>query len=139
MLIAGMAQAVVVVEAQHRSGALNTAKWAKDMGIVVMALDSSPGARRLIQSGAGRVNNAEDILNILSGGDGVATTEMPEDPDQRAALALLGEGGRSIDEIARQLGWRVARAAAAVLRLELAGLVSSAPDGSFHAGPGLLP
>lgn len=132
-LIAGMARGVVVVEAQLRSGALNTARCARGMGIPVMALDSSPGARLLLQGGAGRVESVENILNVIAGGPGAAPPAL-EDPDQRAVLEVLGGEERSLDQIAQGLGWRASRTAGALLRLELLGLVLPAADGRFTRG-----
>jgi DNA processing protein len=57
-LIAALAEAVVVVEATVRSGALSTARWAADLGREVLAVPGSirnptaAGTNRLIRDGA---------------------------------------------------------------------------------------
>lgn len=71
-LIAGLARAVVVVEAAHRSGALNTANWAEQLGRHVLAVPgpaSSPmsrGTHALIRERqAVLVQDADDVLEVL--------------------------------------------------------------------------
>lgn len=45
-LIAGWSKAVLVAEARHRSGALNTARWARDSDITCFAVPCFPGSPR---------------------------------------------------------------------------------------------
>lgn len=70
-IIAGLAQAVIVVEAAGRSGSLITAREALDLGRDVMAVPGHPfdarafGCNALIRDGAVLVRNAEDIIAAL--------------------------------------------------------------------------
>ena len=70
-VIAGLALAVVVVEAAEKSGSLITAGFAGEMGREVMAVPGlvtsaqSSGAHRLIQDGAGLVQGWEDVVGLL--------------------------------------------------------------------------
>ena len=70
-IIAGLAEAVVVVEAAGRSGSLITARDALDLGREVMAVPGHPfdgrasGCNLLIRDGAHLVRNADDILAAL--------------------------------------------------------------------------
>jgi DNA processing protein len=130
-LIAALSQAVVVVEARRRSGALLTAEHARALGVPVLALPGSPGGQELLAIGAGQVTSAEEVLSVLAGAPPRRPSIEPEDADQRAALALLSGAGRPMDELSAALGWRPARTAAALLRLELAHLVRSLPGGRF--------
>jgi DNA processing protein len=131
-LIAAWARVVVVIEAPSRSGALITAALARRMEIPVLCRDAGAGARRLLRSGAGLVERADDVLRVLAGDRPRTRHEIPEDPDQRDLLALLLEKKVvSVDEAVDRLGWTPSRAAAALIRLELAGLASSLPAGGF--------
>jgi len=71
-IIAGLAQAVIVVEAAGRSGSLITAREALDLGREVMAVPGHPfdarafGCNALIRDGAVLVRNAEDVITALS-------------------------------------------------------------------------
>ena len=71
-LISALSQAVVVAEANAGSGSLITTKDAADRGVEVMAFPGSPldprssGCNKLIKEGAHLVQNAEDIVSIVS-------------------------------------------------------------------------
>ena len=70
-IIAGLAQAVVVVEAAAKSGSLITARDALDLGREVLAVPGHPfdarasGCNLLIRDGAQLVRNAEDVIAAL--------------------------------------------------------------------------
>jgi DNA processing protein len=70
-IIATLADAVVVIEAAVRSGSLNTASWASDRGIPVLAFPGdvddpkAAGTNGLIRDGAILVRNDVDILRTL--------------------------------------------------------------------------
>lgn len=71
-IVSGLARAVVVVEAAHRSGSLITARLALDQGREVLAVPGHPmdaraaGANTLIRDGATLVRGAEDVLAALT-------------------------------------------------------------------------
>lgn len=101
-IIAGLARAVVVVEAAARSGSLITARDALDIGREVMAVPGHPfdarasGCNLLIRDGATLVRGAEDVLEAMgpapvSGAAGVAGA-APADPVPvpRSVTALPG-------------------------------------------------
>ncbi len=70
-IIAGLSLAVVVIEAAEKSGSLITAGFAADEGREVFVVPSRvedggfAGSHRLIQSGAGLVTCADDVLAAL--------------------------------------------------------------------------
>ncbi|MGB0959350.1 MAG: DNA-processing protein DprA [Halocynthiibacter sp.] len=70
-IVAGLSQAVIVVEAAARSGSLNTARTALDEGREVMAVPAHPfdgrgfGCNALLKDGAVLVRSAKDILEAL--------------------------------------------------------------------------
>ena len=72
-VIAAMSLAVVVVEAAEKSGALITAGCAAELGREVLAVPGrvtspeSRGAHRLIQDGAGLVQDVDDVIRALPG------------------------------------------------------------------------
>ncbi|WP_428408905.1 DNA-processing protein DprA [Hyphococcus sp.] len=103
-LISGLSRGVVVVEAAAKSGTLLTANFALDQGREVFAVPGSPldprcqGANRLIRDGATLVENAQDVIDVLSQQRGVAASGrdlfdwaegMSEREPDPAALASL--------------------------------------------------
>ncbi len=70
-LIAGLSQAVVVIEAAVQSGSLITADYALNQGKEIFVIPGSPldprcsGSNKLIKQGAFLVESAQDILDVL--------------------------------------------------------------------------
>lgn len=143
-IISGLGLGVVVIEAAERSGSLITARLAAEQNREVMAVPGSPldprarGANRLIRDGAALVQDAGDVLAILSGlraPDVEAPAGAGYDgppPDPRALdsavdaargriLELLSPAPVTRDEIARLAGVDVRVALAVLVELELAG------------------
>ena len=77
-IISGLAPAVLVVEADERSGALITSRYALEQGRDVYAVPgpvtspASRGCHSLIQDGARLITSAEDVLSELDGPGAVA-------------------------------------------------------------------
>lgn len=101
-IVSGLARAVVVVEAAHRSGTLITAKCALDQGRDVMAVPGHPmdaraaGCNALIRDGALLVRSAEDVLAAI-GLDAAKTVVPPPmassltNSDSRTGLQRVAE------------------------------------------------
>ncbi|AHD10614.1 DNA-processing protein DprA [Phaeobacter gallaeciensis] len=99
-IIAGAAQAVVVVEGAAKSGSLITARDALDLGRDVLAVPGHPfdaraaGCNMLIRDGAQLVRNAQDVIEALPPMDlshRVVTelSDRPVPPPEAAASARL--------------------------------------------------
>jgi len=141
-IISGLSQAVIVVEAAARSGALVTANLAVDQGRDVFAVPGqadnpkSDGTINLIKQGALVATSADDILesigwDISSSKNQTEIKQRPMeidlDPDEQRVCDLIGRGPLQFDELARTLGLSSARLSAMLLKLELAGLVTRRP------------
>ena len=104
-LIAALADAVVVVEAQVRSGALITADHALDLGRDVLAVPGWPafsgagGTNALLKAGAGLVESVEDLHGWL--GSGRPGRGRP--PDGDPVLSALRDAPAYPDELAARL------------------------------------
>ena len=142
-IVAALADAVVIVEAAARSGALNTASWAGNLGIDVLAFPGdvdrpkAAGCNALIRDGATLVRDASDVLAAL----GIATASAPgtasslavrDDPLEAAIVRALRSGPLSLDEIAAAANASAAPVLSALVTLELCGLVSRR-GGAFAA------
>ncbi len=135
-IIAGLSQAVVVVEARERSGALITADFAVEEGREVLAVPGeitsalSAGTNGLLRVGAAPVLGVEDILVPL-GLDPAEVRSVPNGPAALVHAAVL-EGPGDIDLLASRAGLPVSQAAAALVDLELQHLVTI-EDGVYRA------
>jgi DNA processing protein len=142
-VVAALADGVVVVEAATRSGALNTASWAADRGIPVMAFPGDVGRPKaagclaLIRDGATLVRDAADVLAQL----GIAAAPARARPAAVTApagdriLTLLEEGPADADTIVASSDLPPVLALARVGELLAAGTIVSDPDGRFRRSP----
>lgn len=134
-IIAGLASAVLVVEAAETGGALITAGAALEQGRHVFAVpgdvgrETSRGCNMLIRDGATPVLDPADLVASLSLLLGPARADPGAGPGPdldaaaRALLAALPAGGALLEDAAAAAGLPADRALAIVSRLELAGLV----------------
>ncbi|MGH3557926.1 MAG: DNA-processing protein DprA [Mycobacterium sp.] len=135
-LVAAFAGAAVVVEAGLRSGAANTAAWARALGRVVGAVpgpvtsSASTGCHALLRAGAEVVTRAEDIVELVGRIGELApepsrpTTALDglSDAERQVYEALPGRGVATVDEIAVAAALEPARILAPLAMLEIAGL-----------------
>jgi DNA processing protein len=143
-IVAALADGVVVVEAAARSGALNTASWAADRGVPVMAFPGdverakAAGCLALIRDGATLVRDAADVLAQLglavpaAEPAAVATT----DPVDARILRLLDAGPADADAVVASSDLPPVLALARVGDLVAAGAIVAGPDGRFRRSPG---
>lgn len=131
-IVAALADALVVVEAPARSGALNTASWAAGR-IPVLAIPGDvdrrhvAGCHALIRDGAILARNAEDVLEALGLTKPpplpLARADDGDDPLARALLDALDRGPAGIDDLVAQSGSGAAAVMAALTMLELRGAI----------------
>jgi DNA processing protein len=149
-IIAGLSRAVVVVEAELRSGSLITARLAAEQGREVLAVPGSPldprakGTNDLIRQGAALCEGAEDVLRALEGLRGFREPERdvyasgpaaePDDALRREVAALLSPTPVSRNEIVRATGAAAPAVFAALVELSLAGRCELLPGGMVSSG-----
>jgi DNA processing protein len=156
-LVAAVVGAAVVVEAGLRSGAANTAAWARALGRVVAAVpgpvtsSASAGCHALLRNGAELVTRADHVVELV-GHIGELACDEPHpttpldglsDAERRVYEALPGRGAATVDEIAVASGMVPELALGPLAMLELAGLVQR-QDGRWRivraaAGQGAPP
>lgn len=136
-LVAALAGATVVVEAGARSGAANTAAWARALGRPVGAVPgpvtsaASVGCHALLRGGADVITRAEDIVELVghvgelaSETRGAATPlDDLDDVEQQVYDALPSRGTQTADEIAVTSGLPPTQVLGPLAMLEVAGLV----------------
>lgn len=130
-IVAGLCAATVVVEAREQSGALITADLALEEGREVLAVPGeitaslSHGTNALLRLGAIPVTSAADVLEAIGVEPPDPIAPQPPDGPAAAALSALSTGALTVDEVARATGLSAAKVAAALVELELAGLVEA--------------
>jgi len=116
-LIAALADAVIVVEADVQSGSLSTARAAREQGRVVAACPGSRGCERLLATGAALVQNVDDAFALLRG-----TPRYPVPPvlDEIATQVrdAIAAGANGIDAIVERTGLPVRSVLRALPQLE---------------------
>ncbi len=138
-IVSGMSDAVVVVRAGERSGALITAEWARSQGVPVFAVPGdvrdplSAGPLGLLRRGARLATSAQDVLEPL----GITAAAAPQlelpvlSAGASALLSALGRRPRHADEVARAAGVAPGAALAGLLSLEIEGLCEQRPGHYF--------
>lgn len=157
-ILAGIARAVVVVQAGHRSGALITVKHANAIGVEVLAvpgpadLPASAGVNELLRDGAGLATCAADVLSMLGeaagaytgsvrAGAGSSENQVEELPlftsaesgsEDGLLLSVLKDGPVHVDALSAQTGLPIPATLARLARMELEGRVRALPGGRYE-------
>lgn len=130
-LVAGIADAILITEANARSGTLNTAMHALDQGKEVFVVPGnitspqSAGCNALIRQGATPVTCAEDILAVIAPHHKAGQPQLPlgDTPAESAILQALSSGLRDADEIQRTTAIDAAEFTTALTMLEINGTI----------------
>jgi DNA processing protein len=132
-IISGLSLAVVAVEAGETSGALITAEFAAEQGREVFAVPGSilapqsKGTNRLIQNGALPLLTPADLLQALNltrvGAQKSARKILPADEVEAQLINTLGSEPMHVDEIRNQTGLPIEKVSAALVMMELKGMV----------------
>jgi len=145
-LIAGLADATIVVESAERGGALVTADIAFSYGRDVFAFPGrvgdafSEGCNRLIQTNkAGLITSAQDVVKAMNW-DVAEKTTAPrqsallfekERPKSPILDAIAEKGQLHIDELSALLGVPVHLLSPQLFELELTGYIKTLPGGVY--------
>jgi len=139
-IIAAVAPVTIVIEAGFRSGALNTASQALELGRIVAAVpgpidsDQSRGSNQLLRDGAVLIAAADDALALLGisrpKGADYAVPVLP-DSEQKVWDALAG-GLTEMDSLPATTTLSMAECLAAVTSLEILGLVECSLAGEVR-------
>ena len=154
-VIAGLCDAVVVIEAPQKSGALITARHAYESGRDVWAVPGPVGvaecvgSNRLLADGAGVLWDVPEFVNAVA--SRAASPELPlpneappADPapvpaglpeGEAAALRGVGFGPAEVDAVAARSGVGVRELLPALALLELKGYVTRNAGGAYVRRP----
>lgn len=145
-IIAGLCDAVIVIEAAKTGGALITADIANSYNRDVFAVPAkvndlqSEGCNNLIKTHkAALIQSAQDVMYIMDWQDSKPSkkqkqTELFQDlaADERSCLSVLtNDSGVYVDEIAILLSKTQSQTAALLLNLELKGIIQCLPGKKY--------
>lgn len=153
-VVAGICDAVIVVESDVNGGSMITARFAGEQGRLVYAVPgridqaTSAGCHQLIRDGATLLTSVDDILNELSYLDGLRPAPIPqrEGAEEEAIPEVAAAGAEaeilkcfaggevlSIDHLAEKCGRPVHEVAVLLMQLELKRRIAKRSDGAFEA------
>ncbi len=152
-IVAGMSEAVIVVESDVDGGSMITARFAGEQGRLIFAVpgridqNSSAGCHQLIRDGATLLTSLDDILSELNYLDGMRPQPIGEKPadvaagrpanltEDEARVLECFRGGAILapDALANLTALSAAQLSATLMMLELKRLVAKRADGSFEA------
>ncbi|WP_026473830.1 DNA-processing protein DprA [Alkaliflexus imshenetskii] len=146
-IVAGLCDAVVVIESAVKGGALITADIAASYGRDVLAYpgrvgdEASGGCNKLIKTNIAALIESVDDLEYALGWESQVNSgkpkqptlfSSPETPEEKAIMdILLVEKEMNLNLLARSCNLPVGKASATLLDLEFKGLVKSRPGGIF--------
>jgi len=123
-IIAGLCEAVVVAEAAMRSGALITARLARELGRILLAVPGSSGTDALLRAGhALAATSAEDVLAALAGELAAPAPAEPEEGPVAAVVRAIAHGADTPSHLCKRLGVRLPELLAMLAEAELDGFV----------------
>lgn len=150
-IVAGLADAVVVVESRERGGSLITAQMASDYNRELFAFPgrpsdpSSAGCNNLIRANKAQLFSCADELIVAMDWTTRQTAKTPVQtrlvgllddltPDQQILLAKLQESeeGMHINHMVMETGRPYADVSSDLMQIELQGLIRSIPGGFYR-------
>lgn len=137
-IMAGLSDAVLVIEAEQRSGSLVTSKFATEYNRDVLTVpgsifsSSSTGPHMLIKLGATPITSSIDLLEALGfkPNEKIARDYSDCTPEEKKVIALLAEP-LSRDDLIDALGISTSQANALLSFMELKGLIKES-IGEIH-------
>jgi len=136
-IVAGISDAVLVVEGSTKSGSMITARLANRFGKKLLALPGqvtsrvAEGTNGLIRDGKAKaVTTAEEVLKEMGLLPGQLKLKIEDIDDPM--LSLLADGERSVDELSRLLKINVSQVLGKLTELTLCGMVTEA-GGKYRA------
>lgn len=137
-IIAALAPVTIVIEAGFKSGALNTASQALELGRVVAAVpgpidsEQSQGSNQLLRDGAVMIASPDDALALL-GVTAPKDRPIPALPEnEKRVWEALDKGFLEIDALAAKLGLTTPDCLAAITSLEIMGLIDCSSAGEIR-------
>jgi len=138
-IIAGLSQALVIIEGGLKSGSLITARQGLNYGREIFAVpgsvlnDMHAGCHQLIQDGAQLANDAEYVMRCMGWHTQRSAKNhyQPSDETEAKLLEMLGNQILHIDHLAEDCCLTVPALSTILLRLELEGVIEKLPGSRY--------
>ena len=136
-IISGLSKAVIVIEANLRSGSLITARTANEQGRDVLALpgpidsDVSLGSNKLISEGAKIICSNQDLIDYLEE-QGLGKCFSEEEITTSEMISELKVNSHTVESLSEKLNQPMHEIYANLLTLELKGLLSIGINGDIE-------
>lgn len=146
-IVAGIAEATIIVESAAKGGSLVTADIANSYNRDVFAVPGRPydeystGCNNLIKDNkAALINSAQDVIDVLQWEQPKSVNKNPQlnlfvdlsEEEQQIFDFLQAHGKTRLDDIALNLQFPVSKAAQLLLQMELNNVVTSLPGKQFE-------
>jgi DNA processing protein len=139
-IIAALADAVIVVEAAFRSGALGTAARARDLGRPLFAVPGSPGTDALLHAGraypATSADEVEGSVQAIRAGGAVLPAAQPCLPSVQGPLAsildALSTGANTPADLCKRTAMALPAILAILAEAELEGFVKRTAGNTYE-------
>ena len=143
-IIAALARATLVVEADLRSGSLITARCAANYGREVLAVPGSvlssghAGCHQLIEDGAMLAQDPASVMRQLAWqGDSIKSgkrkrTFQPGSENEAKIVEILGRESLHLDELTETCGLTLPELSPILLGLELQGVIQRLPGSRYQ-------
>lgn len=146
-IIAGIGQALILIEARIRSGSMTSVQHALEQGKDVFVYPGDPesalfeGNHQLLREGGIYFTEAADILNDLHWLDNQPTVRQNSDcyadisnlaPEQLAVIRALKPGRLSFEQILEMTGTDPARLMSNLTILQISGIIESLPGKQYQ-------
>ncbi len=141
-IIAGMADATIVIESDVKGGSLITAEMANGYNRDVFTLPGRVGDRHstgchglVMHNRAALITSGSDVLKAMAWDDGPRSKKTPPQPklllnlspEQEKVVAVLKECELPIDRLTLQCEMPMSKVATVLLELEFDGIVNCLP------------
>jgi len=130
-IMAGLSHAILIVEAQERSGTLITARLGLDYNREVLAVPNpifqpgGAGVNKLIRDGATPITESKDILEVfgIEGEDEISEKDLADLTNEEAEILEILSEPLARDELIRKAGMPAEKINSLVSMLEIKGLI----------------
>ncbi|MCL2586895.1 MAG: DNA-processing protein DprA [Firmicutes bacterium] len=140
-IVAGLSQALLIVEADIKSGTMITKDWALDLGLDVYSVPgpiystASRGTNHMIKEGGLIATSPDDVLATFGAFEKskeAEATYIQLSFEEKMVIDMLRRGEQHFDDIVTELNLKPSKCVTLLTNMEIRGLIDKLP-GNFFA------